>query len=162
MQERLSTLKLKLSTQPAALKSWLSAPVLVWEAAPPPKMTKELLWNTQGGIVIPKGNDPLLLKVGKRQPNAFGIGITVGRTANNDLELDNASVSRFHAFFQRDEHTGVWHVVDAESFNGTSLEGTRLAPGRPAPLVDGEELRFGSVETRFFLGAGFEAFVRSR
>src|SRR5689334_10029496 len=41
--------------------------------------------------------EPIVFPVVKNQENAFGRGITVGRTGNNDVVLDDGTVSRFHA-----------------------------------------------------------------
>lgn len=143
------------------------APVLVWIDAPPPKERPELLWVTQGNHRIGAPGDPappapsldpeiLRIEKQKNRSNAFALGITVGRTSNNDVQIDDPSVSRFHAYFQQDPHSGVWHVVDAESSNGTLIAGVRLQPKRPAPLVDRSEIKFGHVNVQFLSAAAFE------
>lgn len=160
MGDRLSILRRSYETNPGAFRRVHKSPVLIWEQAPPPskKMDRELLWNTQGNYKLSAaGDDPLVYTVTKStKTNAFGIGITLGRTANNDIEIDDPSVSRFHAFFQLDEQSGIWHVVDAESSNGTWLEGERLTPKRPAPLPDRASLTCGSVALRFMLPVSFD------
>lgn len=137
---------------------WDPVAVLVWNDAPPPRENPELLWVTQGNLRLDApASDPEVFRLEKHvgQLNAFALGITLGRTQNNDVMLDHDSVSRFHAYFQQDPHSGVWHVVDAESSNGTFLEGVRLAPKRPAPLVDRARMKFGHVEVQFFSPAAF-------
>jgi len=138
-------------------------PVLVWEAAPPDRTTPELLWVTNPKIRIDRSSDdPLAYRVEKSsKQNAFGLGITLGRATNNDIVVDDPSVSRFHAYLQLDNHSHVWHLVDAESSTGTFVGGERLAPRRPAPLADRSAFTMGHVELRFFVPDSFEYFLRT-
>lgn len=64
---------------------------------------------------------------------------TLGRTAGNDVVIQDATVSRFHArlFF----HNGQWSIEDLQSANGTFVNGKRV--NRPIPLQNGDELRLG-------------------
>jgi hypothetical protein len=110
--------------------------------------------RTSVGVPMLGVGEPLVFSVLKHRENAFGRGITVGRTGNNDVVLDDGTVSRFHGWFQRDSDGG-YTVTDAGSKNGTFLGGTRLVARRPSPLTDGTRLRFGQVEVTFFLPAGF-------
>ncbi len=70
------------------------------------------------------------------RPNAFyrWSGVTVGRIDTNDIVVDDGSVSRFHAYFQKDARTGDWHVVDAESKNGTWVGPLKLQPNERARI----------------------------
>jgi pSer/pThr/pTyr-binding forkhead associated (FHA) protein len=77
------------------------------------------------------------------------MGITVGRTENNDLVLDHSSISRFHAYFLRDSRAKTWKLVDAESKNGTWVGPLRLERGATAPVQDRTRLRFGYVDMTF-------------
>src|SRR4051812_2257457 len=140
-----------------------SAPLLVWEGAPHQRTTSELLWVTNPKIRIDRpSNDPIVYRVEKAsKQNAFGLGITLGRAANNDIVVDDPSVSRFHAYLQLDNHSRVWHLVDAESSTGTFVGGERLAPRRPAPLADRSMFTVGHVELRFLTPESFDSFVRS-
>ncbi|MBM7115819.1 FHA domain-containing protein [Archangium primigenium] len=105
--------------------------------------------------------EPLVFPVTKNQENAFGRGITVGRTGNNDVVLDDATVSRFHAWFQR-EPDGGYVVTDAGSKNGSFVAGVRLVPRRATALADGTRLRFGQVEVTFYLSSGFTKVLARR
>jgi pSer/pThr/pTyr-binding forkhead associated (FHA) protein len=104
----------------------------------------------------------VVLLVKKTKDNAFQRGVTVGRTGNNDIVLDDPSVSRFHAWFQRDERGGTWTVADAGSKNGTTLSGTRLKGKRPVKVPDQTRLQFGEVPLTLFLPERFFAFLESR
>lgn len=105
--------------------------------------------------------EPIVFPVVKNQENAFGRGITVGRTGNNDVVLDDGTVSRFHAWFQR-ETDGRYTLTDAGSKNGSFVAGVRLTPRRPSPIADGTRLRFGQVELTFYLASGFTRVLARR
>jgi hypothetical protein len=140
-------------------------PLLMWESAPAAEKPKELIWGTVSNYKRePSAHDPLVFRIRKADHarNAFGVGITLGRTPNNDLAVEEPSISRFHAYFQLEEKSGIWHLADAESFNGTFCEGNRLVPNRPAPLHDQASVRFGFVTMRFMLPKAFETFLLGR
>jgi pSer/pThr/pTyr-binding forkhead associated (FHA) protein len=86
--------------------------------------------------------------------------ITVGRTPNNDVVVEDPQVSKFHAFFRAVD--GGLELSDAGSRNGTWIEGARLVPkaswtstsvtpGRS--IHSGAQIRFGDFEL-IFLDAG--------
>ena len=95
----------------------------------------------------------LVMTVGKsvKVGNVFPGMITVGRARNNDVVLPSREVSSFHAWFSHEG--GTWKVCDAESSNGTTVEG---APAlKPLPVPTGAEVCFARVRCRFFLPPGF-------
>jgi FHA domain len=157
----------RFQTAPKAVLAELTVPLLVWVSAPPPvqRLEGDLIWKTDPGRVMRKaGDDPVVFQL-KKQPganNAFALGITVGRTGNNDLEIDDASVSRFHAWFQIDPLSAVWHVCDAESSNGTWCNQQRLSPRRPSPLTDGTLVTIGHVDLTFMTAASFQPWMKRK
>ncbi|MEJ2719580.1 MAG: FHA domain-containing protein [bacterium] len=64
--------------------------------------------------------------------------IKIGRTADNDIVVDNLAVSRVHSVIEEDK--GSYYVRDCDSLNGTHLNGKRV--GRAA-LRDGDEIQIG-------------------
>lgn len=167
MGERLTALSARFHAAPKVVLAELTHPVVVWLAAPPEvqRLEGDLIWKTDPGFKPRRpGDDPLVFPLKKRsdKANAFALGITVGRTANNDLELDDASVSRFHAWFQIDPVSAVWHVCDAESRNGTWVQQQRLPPRRPAPLTDGEVVAIGDIELTFMTPASFGPWLKQK
>lgn len=72
--------------------------------------------------------------------------VSVGRATNKDIVLRHSSVSKFHAWFEMDEHGSVY-VADADSTNGTLLAGKKLPPRELVRVTPGEPVRFGSVES---------------
>lgn len=81
-------------------------------------MNKENLVFTEAGLYV--------FPLRKQATNAFGMMVTVGRAANNDIVLPYDGISKFHAYFSN--LGGNWVLVDAKSTNGTFLEGRRLNP----------------------------------
>jgi hypothetical protein len=71
--------------------------------------------------------------------------VSVGRAINKDVVLRHPNVSKLHAWFELDDHGGVY-VADADSSNGTWLNHQRLAARELTQLNAGHHLRFGSVE----------------
>lgn len=77
----------------------------------------------------------------------FGLGErkSVGRTKENDLMLDDTSVSKIHAAFVFNSHSRLM-LADTGSTNGTFINGKRIAYGRAFNIGDGDILKFGTVE----------------
>lgn len=102
---------------------------------------------------------PTLLPVRKRARSKFGNMISVGRTASNDVVVEHASVSKFHAYFlSRGENA--WHVQDANSSNGTFVDGKRVPTDVPVPVDDGAAVQFSQdTRYRFFRPAALHRFL---
>lgn len=74
-----------------------------------------------------------------------GRRLSVGRTRENDLTIDDGSVSRVHAtLFVNAENKLL--VADTGSTNGTYLNGERIAYGRAFAVGENDKLKFGDVE----------------
>ncbi|GMU06293.1 FHA domain-containing protein [Corallococcus caeni] len=117
---------------------------------------------TNAGPATLGQDEPVVFPLLKSQGNAFGRGITVGRTSNNDVVLDDGSVSRFHAWFSRDAGDAGFLLTDAGSKNGSYVGGGRLLARKPMPLEDGVRLRFGQVEVSFYTAGGFARLLTVR
>jgi hypothetical protein len=86
----------------------------------------------------------VVLAVRKVQ-EAFPSMITVGRTSNNDVVIEDVQISKFHAFFRINGDK--FELADAGSRNGTFIGKVRLeAKGPGRPVRAGESVRFGQVE----------------
>lgn len=139
---------------PAGTKTKWSSPVLVQRTNTGAADGED--WApTRAAFVMsrPEASEARVHLVAKAagKPNAFPMGVTVGRVESNDIALDAASVSRFHAWLQKDERTGVWALTDADSKNGTWVAGNELGPRQRVPLADHTELRLGNVYLTFLL-----------
>lgn len=83
---------------------------------------------------------PLIFKPGGKRLN-------VGRASDNELTLNDASVSKIHgALLMTSE--GTLLVADTGSTNGTYLNGRRIAYGESRVIEDGDVIGFGDVELR--------------
>ncbi|MDT4920149.1 MAG: putative peptide zinc metalloprotease protein [Pseudonocardiales bacterium] len=71
---------------------------------------------------------------------------TIGRAPDNDVVLDDPSVSRHHARITRRDND--FTVEDLGSVNDTTVDG-HSAAGRRVPLLDGAALAVGDVDLGF-------------
>ncbi len=134
-----------------AFRTLFTSPVMIWKA-PPSDASAERWQGTHSGVgpSRPHEGEALVFDVIKdpSKQNAFAMGVTVGRIDTNDIPLDDVSVSRFHAWIQQDAKG--WVLCDAESKNGTFLDGKRLTAKQKLPIRDKARLKFGEVEVTFF------------
>lgn len=167
MSFTLSELAVRLVVNPRP-ETDVKVPALVWEA---PVGTKPDAnhWEMTGAggasVSRPREGEPLVFAVEKSATpgnNPFAMGVTLGRVESNDVVLDDGSVSRFHAWLQRDERTQQWSLTDAESRNGTWVDGQQVAGKARVPLRDGARIKLGDVELQFLLPAALKAFVAER
>ena len=101
---------------------------------------------------------PLGKRVGAGR--VFSERVTVGRARNSDVVLRHESVSKFHAWFARDEQNA-YFLADASSHNGTWRNGAALAAGERACVGVGDLIRFGSVEATYCDAATLYAALHS-
>jgi pSer/pThr/pTyr-binding forkhead associated (FHA) protein len=138
----------KFLTDEAGFRRTMTFPVLLWEA-PPAKKEQPLLYATRPGQKSkrPQPGRAVFFHVEKNVMNAFADEVTLGRTANNDIAIEDNSVSRFHAYFVRTKNG--WSLVDAKSSGGTWLEGKRLSSNAPELIRSGARFKVGDVNLRF-------------
>ncbi|HEY4423168.1 MAG TPA: FHA domain-containing protein [Pyrinomonadaceae bacterium] len=93
-------------------------------------------------VTLPNGTRelPLIFKPGGRRLN-------VGRASDNDLTLNDTSVSKIHAALLMTTE-GALLVADTGSTNGTYLNGRRISYGESRLIEDGDVVGFGDVEVR--------------
>lgn len=103
-----------------------------------------------------------LFAVRKRQGGPFADRIGVGRARNADVSLPLPRVSKYHAYFSKEEGGTGYVLTDAGSKNGTSIDGAPLDPRTPHVVSDGAEITFGPYVFRFFTAAGFAEMVARR
>lgn len=77
-----------------------------------------------------------------------GRRLNVGRVTDNDLSLNDASVSKIHAAVVMNQQ-GTLLVADTGSTNGTYINGRRISYGESRPIEDGDVVGFGDIEVRF-------------
>jgi pSer/pThr/pTyr-binding forkhead associated (FHA) protein len=82
---------------------------------------------------------------GKPQRYRFtGSEVTLGRSSDNNVVLNDFSVSRRHAVLV--ERDGRWFIEDQGSLNGTFVNRRRV---ESAELSDGDELQIGKYRLTF-------------
>ena len=93
-------------------------------------------------VTLPGGTReiPLIFKPGGRRLN-------VGRASDNELSLNDTSVSKIHAALLMTGE-GTLLVADTGSTNGTYLNGRRISYGESRLIEDGDVVGFGDVEVR--------------
>lgn len=79
--------------------------------------------------------------------------LRIGRSEQNDLRLNDASVSRYHAFLRRVD--GRYLLSDLGSQNGTFVNGRQVHA--PSALQSGDRIRAGTTELTFHLDAPVES-----
>src|SRR6266571_2511805 len=84
---------------------------------------------------------PLVFKPG-------GSRLNVGRGSDNELRLNDASVSKIHAALVMNQQRTLL-VADTGYTNGTYINGRRIAYGESRPVEDGDVVGFGDIEVRF-------------
>ncbi len=110
--------------------------------------------DDDGHDEFPFPNDELepgqALLLVKRGPNAGSTYLladrtTAGRSEDRGVMLDDVTVSRSHATFERRDDG--WHVHDDGSLNGTYVNGEQVAQTR---LATGDEVQIGLFKLVFF------------
>ena len=86
--------------------------------------------------------------------------IDCGRTPNNDIVIDDATVSKLHAWMRLEG--GIYVLYDADSRNGTRVadrEVGKRGSGEGAHLKDNIGVELGSVRARFVSAVTLQGFV---
>lgn len=99
---------------------------------------------------LPAGSSMLIALSGPSRGARFLIDkdeVAIGRSAENEIFLDDVTVSRKHARIKRNAQT--FSFSDLGSLNGTYLNGEIVKDG---PLEDGSELQIGKFRFHFFIG----------
>jgi len=74
-----------------------------------------------------------------------GKRLSVGRTKENDVAIDDQSISKAHASLLLNKE-GKLIVADTGSTNGTFVRGERIAYGKAVEIAEGDSLLFGLVK----------------
>jgi hypothetical protein len=90
----------------------------------------------------------LILRQGKESDRAFELRtdrMTIGRSHESDILLEDPAVSRVHALVTRDA-AGIYHLVDQDSANGTFVNNQPISE---QVLEDGDEIQIGLLVLTF-------------
>lgn len=77
-----------------------------------------------------------------------GDRLSVGRTKENNLAIDDPSMSKYHASLALNAE-GDLLLADTGSTNGTFLNGERIAYGKAVKVTERDKVRFGLVDASF-------------
>jgi hypothetical protein len=107
--------------------------------------------TADGTMIIergPKMTRQALLIERQRPENRFDLNkptVHLGRSADNDIALDNATISRQHAVIKLENND--FRIYDLGSSNGTFVNNQRIV--EPAVLQDGDTVRLGDMSLIF-------------
>jgi pSer/pThr/pTyr-binding forkhead associated (FHA) protein len=79
--------------------------------------------------------------------------ITIGRTSENDVVVNEYSVSTRHAILA--VVNGEYRLTDMGATNGTLVNGVRMVPRKPCRLQGGETLQLGRITLLFLFASQF-------
>ncbi|HEX2912932.1 MAG TPA: FHA domain-containing protein [Chloroflexia bacterium] len=85
-------------------------------------------------------------EIGKRLDLKDGV-TTIGRSNDNDVELNDPYVSRYHAIIKKDGDN--YSVIDLGSENPVQIRDTALEPGEPYTLQHRDVVRIGQTVFSF-------------
>jgi FHA domain/zinc-ribbon domain len=89
----------------------------------------------------------LVDRQGRKFALAIDGAIVIGREAGADLQVDDDSISRRHAFIAG--ANGAFSIADLNSSNGTYVNGRRVSSGSRIVLNNGDSVRLGGVDFAF-------------
>ncbi len=116
-----------------------------WTFVPRPRQHLEV-W--QRGRTLPRPAPKLVFRLSASQSMEFplaGENVRLGRSAANNIVIDNSWISSFHAEFQLCPD-GTAELRDLGSTNGTTVNGRRVERARLRP---GDRVGFGGLEALY-------------
>lgn len=108
------------------------------------KTLEELINNNNNSIKIFS-----IFPIVKTNKNPFLKKITVGRTALQDIIVQNMAVSKFHSYFHFDDDQN-YFLVDNNSTNGTFVNGNKIEAEKNILLKDKDEISFSDSKFIFY------------
>jgi hypothetical protein len=104
-------------------------------------------------IVVYVRNAPEPLAISRAGKVIFGRLDETGQTTEPDIDLedygaDELGVSRLH--LELDTEASPPTVTDLDSYNGSFINGQKLAPHQTYPLQSSDEIRLGRIVLRLF------------
>jgi pSer/pThr/pTyr-binding forkhead associated (FHA) protein len=161
MKRPLASYARELILEGAKALEGIDCPVLLWESGD--RMadieSESIATVSEGEQLTPRPGNPIVLLLKAEATQSRLSGVSIGRSESNDVVIENASVSRFHALFHRDARTNSWQLTDAGSRNGTHMDGQRLVGEQTVTLRDGCLIKLGDAQLRFLLPHSFAQFV---
>ncbi|RMD57775.1 FHA domain-containing protein [Candidatus Woesearchaeota archaeon] len=107
-------------------------------------------------------NMPLIVPIKRRKDSLDFPMITMGRTLQADITFDHPLVSRVHAYVLDDSENREI-LQDANSKNGTFLNGERIKSLEKRVLTSGDSISLGGregIRLRYFNNTSFTDYLR--
>ena len=124
------------------------------DEAPKPVATQTAV--APATLQVPATQTSLTLKNKQRELRAnitSGARVSLGRTHDNSLVIEDPMVSSVHAAFTIAAN-GTLYLTDLGSSNGTFVNGVQIVMGDKTIVKAGDRLRFGDVELSLECSAG--------
>lgn len=117
---------------------------------------KPIATQTDEPVSVAKAQASLTLKNKQRELRTnitTGARVSLGRTHDNILVIEDSTVSSVHAAFTLAAN-GTLYITDLGSSNGTFVNGVQITMGDKTIVKAGDQLRFGEVEFSLEYQAG--------
>jgi hypothetical protein len=124
-----------IGSMPATVESFLLASRIARAQFTGPELARRLARTVH--IAVPLHKRP-------GASNIFSERISVGRARTNDIVLRHHSVSKFQAWFEKDEDDR-FHLSGGKATNPTLMNGIEVPRGAPVAIASGDEIRFADV-----------------
>lgn len=105
-------------------------------------MSEPLDWADQ--YTREYGNEPYIV-VGPNTLPGGGQAVTIGRSRQCEIKIENESVSKLHAKLICDPNSGGYYITDESSRNGTCINGEPLVAGVRMAVWSGAYVSFGDA-----------------
>ena len=128
-----------IGSMPATVESFLLASRIARAQFTGPELLRRLARTVH--IAVPLHKRP-------GASNVFSERISVGRARTNDIVLRHHSVSKFQAWFEKDEDDR-FHLAGGKATNPTLMNGIEVPRASPVSVASGDEIRFGDVSAIF-------------
>lgn len=92
-----------------------------------------------------------VITIKKTKKDGLAETISLGRSGTQDILIDDQAVSKAHCTFTASR--GNYQIADANSTNGTTLNGHRLPAHVPFDLSTGDKIVFGDALVFYFFTA---------
>lgn len=115
-----------------------------WKPALPPVLLGGVCESDIEGLPSESGFFLVIALVKGRDQRYPGL-ITIGRGGECDVVLDSPAVSKLHALVRRDPAAGAYTIVDANSTNGTVLDGSYVGTSEAREMKSGSVIVLGGA-----------------
>ncbi len=124
------------------------AAINVSDAAATDDAAAETAADSEKPVAVTAGFELNATPQTRRLSFAPGERVSVGRTKENGLAIDDISISKYHATMMLNAERRLV-VADTGSTNGTFVNGKRISYGKAIELGEGDKLKFGAINVSF-------------